>query len=282
MALVALFLAGCHSAPQLLPDNPRQFPGVAMQDVTFYSPALNRNMPYRVYLPAKPVPGRKLPVVYLLHGGNGSFRDWSNYSDVGHYAAQDLILVMPEGAFSYYQNAVEKPEDQYETYIVNDLISDVEKRFPAVGTREGRASIGISMGGFAAIKLALSRPNLFVYVAAFSPSIDILHRQFSPKRFGEWWRIRNIFGPSDSASRRESDPFLLAKSAIPAQTPYLYLTAGEQEPLLEPNRRFAARLNERHLSYEFHTKPGAHTWTQWDAQIPGCFDSLLSHLSPSS
>lgn len=284
IALAALLLAGCHSAPQLLPDTPRQFPGVAMQDITFFSPALNRNMPYRVYLPAKLIPGKKLPVVYLLHGGNGGFRDWSNYSEVVRYAAPEnaggLILVMPEGAFSYYMNAAEKPEDKYEDYIVKDLISDVEARFPAAKDRNRRAIIGISMGGFAAIKLAFSRPDLFVYVAALSPSIDILHRRFSPKRFGEWWRIRNIFGPSESQTRHASDPFLLVQSADPAQTPYLYLTAGTNEPLLEPNRRFASRLNQRHFSYEFHTKPGGHAWNEWDAQIPGCFASLLSHLPP--
>ncbi|MGA9671383.1 MAG: alpha/beta hydrolase family protein, partial [Terracidiphilus sp.] len=283
---LALSLTCCHQAEQLLPDHPRQFPGVTMQDVTFFSHALNRNMPYRVYLPAKLVSGQKLPVVYLLHGGNGGFRDWSNYSDVARYAAPDnsegLILVMPEGAFSYYMNAAEKPEDKYEDYIANDLITDVEARFPAIKGREGRAIVGISMGGFAAIKLALSRPKLFVYVAAFSPSIDILHRRFSPKRIGEWWRIRTIFGPDGSDSRKARDPFVLVQSAEPAQTPYLYLTAGEQEPLLEPNQRFASRVRDHHFSHEFHTKPGGHDWNEWDAQIPGCFESLFKHLRPAN
>ena len=281
LAVAGLFLSGCHSVVQLLPDHPRQSPGVTMQDITFHSAALNRDMPYRVYLPAKLVPDQKLPVVYLLHGGNGGFRDWSNDSDVTHYAEQGLILVMPEGAFSYYTNAVGKPQDKYEDYLVNDLISDVEVRFPAAKSRENRAIIGISMGGFAAIKLALSRPDVFIFVAAFSPSIDILHRKFSPKRFGEWWRIRNLFGPTGSPSRSASDPFVLVQSANPTATPYIFMTSGEQEPLLDPIRRFASRLQARHFAYEFHTKPGAHDWNQWDAQIPACFESLLQHLSIS-
>lgn len=282
IALSALNLTACRPAPQQQPDHPRQFPGVAMRDVTFFSQALNRNIPYRVYLPANLTPGQKLPVVYLLHGGNGGYRDWSNYSDVGLYAAPDksggLILVMPEGAFSYYMNAVEKPADKYEDYIVNDLTSDVETRFPAAKNREGRAIIGISMGGFADIKLALSKPDLFIFVAAFSPPIDILHRRFSPKRLGEWWRIRSIFGPSDSEMRQANDPFQLVQSANPAVTPYLYITAGEQEPLLEPNRRFVSRLRDHHFPYEFHTKHGGHDWGEWDTQIPGCFDSLGAHF----
>ena len=64
-----------------------------MRDVTFHSAALNRDMHYRVILPATIAKGTKLSVVYLLHGGNGSFRDWSNYSDVARFAERGLILV---------------------------------------------------------------------------------------------------------------------------------------------------------------------------------------------
>jgi enterochelin esterase-like enzyme len=77
-----------------------------------------------------------------------------------------------------------------------------------------------------------------------------------------------------------SDPFVLAHSANPAITPYLYLAAGEKEPLLEPNRRFTALLRQRRFAFEFHTKPGGHDWGEWDSQIPGCFESLLLHFKP--
>ena len=80
-----------------------------MRDVTFHSASLNRDMPYRVVMPAN-IPHRiRLPVVYLLHGGGGSFRDWSNYSDVARFAERGLILVMPEGDESYYTNSAEHP-----------------------------------------------------------------------------------------------------------------------------------------------------------------------------
>jgi S-formylglutathione hydrolase FrmB len=70
----------------------------------------------------------------------------------------------------------------------------------------------------------------------------------------------------------------LVKTADPATTPYIYMTAGDNEPLLEPDRRFAARLKELHFAYEFHVKSGGHDWGEWNSQIPGCFDSLLQHM----
>jgi S-formylglutathione hydrolase len=249
-----------------------------MQDVSFFSAALQRQMPYRVYLPAKLPPGQKLPVVYLLHGNGGGYREWSNYSNVAEFAARGLILVMPEGGSSYYANSALKPEDRYEDYLIHDLIADVQTRFPTVARRENRAVIGVSMGGFAAVYLSLTHPDLFIFAGAISPAIDVPSRRFSFRRWSQSMRFRSIFGPGGSQARRSRDPFLIVQSANRTVTPYIYLTAGEQEPLLEPNRRFAARLRERHFSYEFHTKPGGHDWGEWNSQIPGCFESLFHHL----
>jgi S-formylglutathione hydrolase FrmB len=278
LGVVVLYLNACHQARQLLPDHPRLAPGVAMQDVVFHSEALNREMPYRVFLPAKLIPGQRLPVVYLLHGAGESYRSWSNDSGVAQYAAQGLILIMPEGASSYYMNAALKPQDRYEDFLEHDLIADVEARFPAASGRSNRAIVGVSMGGFAAVKLALARPDLFAFAGALSPAIDVPSRRFSFKHAEQGWRFRTIFGSVGSSSRKASDPFVLVQTADPAATPYLYITAGEQEALLDPNRRFAERLRQRHFAYEFHSKPGGHDWGEWEAQIPGCFESLTRHI----
>ncbi len=252
-----------------------------MRDITFHSSALNRDMPYRVYLPEQIVPGRKLPVVYLLHGRGVDFKEWSNNSDVASYATRGLILVMPEGESSYYVNSATKPKDRYKDYIVDDLFPDVESRFPAATGRENRAIVGVSMGGFGAIGLALTRPDLFVFAAGISSAIDAPTRRFSWRHWEQSMLFRSLFGPAGSESRHQSDPFVLAKSVDPAKTPFLYLTCGEQEPLLEPNRRFAALLKQRGFASEFHTSPGGHDWGEWNQQLPGCIESLIAHIHPN-
>ena len=257
------------------PDHPRLVAGVVMKDVKFFSPALGREMVYRVLLPEKTDAGAKFPVVYLLHGNGGGFRDWSNQSDAAKYAAEGLILVMPEGDSSYFLNAANDAKDRYEDYLIHDVITDVETRFRAKSGRENRAVIGVSMGGFAAIELALSHPDLFILAGAMSPPVDVPQRGFSWRRIGQWYEFRRIFGPLGSEARRARDPFVLVQSAKSSDTPYIYLTAGEQEPLLEPDRRFAERLRGFGFRSEFHTQPGGHDWREWNEQIPGCFARLL-------
>lgn len=283
LCAISLLLTACNKKKQEgQPDHPRLSPSVAMRDVTFRSAALNRDMPYRVVLASTISAGTKLPVVYLLHGGGGNFRDWSNYARLASFAERGLILVMPEGDDSYYVNAAERPGDRYEDYIVNDLIADVESRFPAAARRETRAIVGVSMGGYGAVKLALSHPDLFVFAGGISPAVDVPSRPFSMKRIWQWRHHSSIFGPWGSQTRRDGDPFVLAHSADPGRTPYLYLTCGDKEGLLSANRNFAALLGRRHFQYEFHVAPGGHNWSQWDERLPGVFQRLFEHLGSKS
>jgi putative tributyrin esterase len=273
--VVLFLLAACNvKKEEAQPDHPQLTANVTLRDVTFHSRALDRDMVYRVILPVNAGVGQKLPVVYLLHGGGGGYRDWSNHSDVASYAERGLILVMPEGNSSYYTNSAGNPRDRYEDYIVNDIIADVEGKFPAAVGRENRAIAGVSMGGYGAVKIALRFPGVFVFAAGISPALDVPSRPFSIKRPLQWKFHSSIFGPTGSQTRHDNDPYVLARTADPVKTPYLFLSCGEQEGLLAANKRFAARLAERKFSFEFHTANGDHNWNQWDQRIPEMFQSL--------
>ena len=272
-------LGGCNrSNVPSPPDHPRLTPAVMLYDVTFRSVALGRDMQYRVISPVQPS-SERLPVAYLLHGRGGGFRDWSNYSDVAQFADPGLLLVMPEGESSYYTNAVDPPQDRFEDYLVRDLVADVESRFPAATGGKNRAIIGVSMGGFGAVKIALRHPDLFIFAAGISSAIDVPRRPFSWKRLQQSRHYKAIFGPSGSATRHDNDPLVLARAVDPAAAPFLFLTCGEQEGLLRPNREFADLLAQRRFRFEFHTAPGGHDWNQWNARLQDVFRSLGEHLT---
>src|SRR5258708_703207 len=193
LSVVLALTLGCRRSNDSTPaDHPRLTAEVTLRNITFRSAALGRDMQYRLMFPLE-TSGRKLPTVYLLHGGGGGFRDWSNYSDVASFAERGVIFVMPEGDDSYYMNAVERPMDRYEDYIVKDLIADVESRFPAATGRAHRALVGESMGGFAAVRLGLSHPELFVFAAGISPALDVPSRPFSVKRIQPCRYHKSIF-----------------------------------------------------------------------------------------
>jgi putative tributyrin esterase len=276
---LVILLSACKQKEPIasLSDFPRISEGVIMRDVTFRSDALHRDMTYRVFLPKGIAEQSKLPAVYLLHGGGGNFRDWSNYSDVSRFAKEGMILVMPEGYSSYYVNAATRPQDRYEDYIVHDLVADAESRFPISTDRINRAIVGVSMGGIGAITLALKHPDLYIYAGGISPAIDVPSRPFSIKRPLQWRDHAAIFGPWESQTRHSNDPFVLARSKDPNKAPYIFLSCGEQEGLMPANRAFAALLKQEHFRYEFHASPGGHDWNQWNNRLTVLFQSVSEH-----
>jgi len=183
------------------------------------------------------------------------------------------------GYESYDRNSAERPEGRCEDYIENDLMADVETRFRAAIGRQNRAIVGVSMGGFGAVQLALRHPELFAFVGGLSSAIDVPRRPLS-NQANRTTATPSVYcsGPGGRATQRDNDPFLLARAADPSKTPCLFLTCGEQEGLLPANRRLAELLQNRQFKYEFHAVPGGQDWSRWNARLASCSHSLLAHL----
>lgn len=275
-------LGGCTHRDKKPSDHPRLAANTVLRDISFHSPALGRKMTYRVIIPRSNWPQGNLPVVFLLHGGGGDYRDWSNYSDVSKHAATGLILVMPQGDYSYYTNAVSPPANRYEDYISLDLISDVERRFPIARERSRRAIVGVSMGGFGALKIAMDHPALFSFAGGLSPAVDVVRRPFSIRRVQQYQAMEAIFGPWGSTVRQSRDPFLAAMKVQPSTSPYFYLSCGEQEGLLAANREFVSIIAKRGLKHEFHVVPGGHDWNQWNRELDALFSTMAPHFGATS
>lgn len=145
------------------------------------SPALGHATGVRVLVPDGFDPGRDhLPVLWLLHGGFGTFRDWT---DVGNAealtAGLPLIVVMPDGGtggwYSDWRSATPEGPQGWETYHLDELRPFIEARYQTRTDRSGRAIAGLSMGGFGAMHDAARRPDLFGFAASFSGAVDVLH-----------------------------------------------------------------------------------------------------------
>jgi S-formylglutathione hydrolase FrmB len=136
-----------------------------------------------VYLPPSYDDGsdRRYPSAYVLTGFTGRGRMllndnlWNPPLDLRMDAliaagCGELILVMPDCATRYggSQYLDSSATGRYETHLVTELIPLVDRRFRTIPSREHRAILGKSSGGYGALVQGMRHPELFGALACHS------------------------------------------------------------------------------------------------------------------
>lgn len=247
----------------------------SVQTVQLQSTLINSTLAYNVILPPdyRTSTTTRYPVLYLLHGFAGHYSDWVTRTNVADYAAQyRIIVVTPEGNNGWYTDSVSVSTDKYESYVLKELMPDVQKRFRTIESRYGRGIAGLSMGGYGALKFGLKSPGTFAFAASMSGTLAIT--TWTEADFQNLKSIRDsiftTFGPIGSESRKANDLFAIAQGMSAAQVsaaPYIYFDCGNEDIFVSDNIRFAALLREKKIAHEFRELPGDHGWPYWDQQV---------------
>lgn len=274
--LLVLFLAFSGSVlaqnTELKKDYFNPKPIVAMQELRLNSKLMAREMPYRVILPKNYEANKaeKFAVLYLLHGLTGHFDNWADKTKLREYAANyNYIIVMPEGDNGWYSDSAAVPNDKYESYIIQELLPEIDAKFRTFADREHRIIAGLSMGGYGSLKFGLKYPEKFVVVGSFSGALGAA--SFTEKTAGAIGKsIDAIFGAVDSETRNSNDIFKIVKEISPEKIktlPFIYLDCGTEDFLFQNNREFVALIVEKKIPHEFRQLPGKHDWFFWDSQV---------------
>ena len=245
------------------------------QTVQFKSESIGKVLPYETLLPRDYFKSNKrYPVLYLLHGLFGHHDDWITRTNLAEYAAgYDLIIVTPEGNDSWYIDSATVASDKYESYILRELIPDVDARYRTIKDRRARGVAGLSMGGYGALKYGLKHPDYFAFAGSMSGALDPANRNEEHPGFA-WDVLRPsitaAFGPPNSPARQANDLHQIARNltaANIASLPYLYFDCGLEDGFLPTNRELAEILIAKKIPHQYRQLPGGHNWGYWDRQV---------------
>ena len=297
----------------------------AIQEFRYHSAALDREQVAEVYLPGGDPPGDGWPVLYLLHGLDGAATDWQTIGGIGktldrliaQHTIRPLVVVMPPGGNSWYVDSADiKGPGNYGTAISRDLPTAVEAAFQVGRDRAHRAIGGLSMGGFGALRFALSEPERYAAAAALSPAIwqnvpqDALQK-FSPRASDlvlptSYFRrpdpstvtigidlppagshFGGAFGtPFDPQRFNAENVFTLLERAVEAKKtlPAIYLTVGDDDSHLLWRGAIALfetmQMDGRDI--DFRVTDGDHDWKCWKQSLADVLifvDKRLGNLS---
>lgn len=216
----------------------------------------NNQSDYIVYTP----PGydakakKPYPVLYLLHGWSDGAVGWSAVGQANfifdNLLAQGkmkpMVVVMPLGygdmafvrsGFKVWQDNV--PIDRNTTLFTKALLDEVMPRVEAgynvSRKREGRAIVGLSMGGLESLSIGLTHTDKFAYVGGFSSAV---HKLDYTKE-------------------------LAALDPKTANLRLLWIACGTEDSLIKANRNLIGFLKTKDMPVTQIETPGLHVWMVW-------------------
>lgn len=244
-----------------------------------YSASMQKTLKIAVVLPDRYKKSKKpYPVLYLLHGGQGSFRDWltqtTDKSLLHKLVDQhNIIIVNPEGNLSsYYFDSPLDKGSQFETFISKEVIEKVDATYSTIKDRKGRVIAGLSMGGHGAMYIAAKHPDFFCAAGSMSGVMNINTKtwkvppEFAKSRAENFVRLLGL--PKDTLNPYPEYTIIGMTDKLKANDVKLIFDVGVDDFLIEPNRELHKRLLTNGTPHDYIERPGKHDWAYWTNALP--------------
>lgn len=265
--------------------------------VDFYSQALSMNTNAAVLLPqsqkdfisggARYNGEGKIPVLWLLHGMGDDYTSWQRYTNVERYTlARGIAVVMPSVLSQCFYCDMVKGLAYFE-YISQEMPRLFREMFPQLSARrEDNFIAGLSMGGYGALKVALTYPEEYAAVGCFSAGNLIEMESVLPPEEEAPRFMKNMYGIArnalgtekmiDARGTKDDLTFLFDKALRAGKTlPRIKMYCGTEDFLLPVSDSMAGHISEK-LSppdFTYDKGPGMHHWDFWDEWLPKFMDS---------
>lgn len=200
------------------------------------------------------------PVLYLLHGAGGDHTDWvTKVSAIRDYADKyNMIIVCPDGSrTSWYFDSPVDPSMRYETYVSNELVEAVDKKYNTLANRKSRAITGLSMGGHGAFYLAFKHQEVWGAAGSMSGGLDI-------RPFPENWDLSKRLGNyPENKGHWEDNTVINMVYLLKKDNLKLIFDCGVNDFFYDANKRMHQKLLERNIPHDYIERPGSHNWDYW-------------------
>lgn len=246
---------------------------------SIFSQTLQMNTGLSVMAPDELLPSESYQAVYLLHGLSGSCTDYLNYTMLADYGKNcRAIYIMPEVQRSFYTDMVHGY--RYFTYITEELPAICKNIFRISLKREDTAIIGLSMGGYGALKCALSRPEQYGFCGAISSAFLYIREILDEQRGADVPDVPGIpdlglvFGES-LEYKPEYDITELAKRIEGEKVkPVIRAYCGTSDFLYEDNDRFQREMKGMDFDFAYEEWKGIHDWNFFNPALKKALEEM--------
>lgn len=233
--------------------------------IQVFSASMNKNIKTCVIVPDNYKKSKKkFPVVYLLHGYSGNYGTWvKSFKEVSQQVDRyGFIAIGVDGNYSswYFDSPID-PTLKYETYIIDELVPFIDKKYKTIASREGRAISGLSMGGHGSLYLSLKHQDVFGAAGSMSGGVDI-------RPFSEKWDIKNRLGAiTDFPENWEKNTVVNLIELNQNNNLKLIIDCGVDDFFIDVNRELHQKMLALKIDHDYIERPGKHNIDYWENSL---------------
>lgn len=219
-----------------------------IESFRIHSRALGESRDIRIYLPARYRPNRRHRVL-VVHDGD----DYLRFSRLGsvldnltnRFEIPPLVVVLlnPHDRLREYAG-----DRRHASFVVEEVLPEVERRYPVIAEASARCLAGASFGGVATLSTAWYYPAAFEMLLLQSGS-------FAFTDIGQHQRGR-VFDPVvEFMNRFRENPGQPARK--------IFVSCGVYESLIYENRSLVPLLQNQGMEVKFVEARDGHNWENW-------------------
>lgn len=276
--LIFILMVGfSSSAQEISKEMPQGFDekrtGIAtgkIDTISYASKTVGNTRKALIYTPPGFSTEKEYPVLYLLHGIGGDEKEWLKGANpqvildnlYAENRLEPMLVVMPNGRAMKNDRAegnIFAPDkieafSRFESDLLNDLISFIEKNYPVLTDRENRAIAGLSMGGGQSLNFGLGNLDKFAWVGAFSAA----------------------------PNTKEPEVLLPNPQEAKEKLELLFISCGNKDDLINISRRTHNYLFQEEVPHIYYLEPGGHDFKVWKSGLYMFSQFLFKPVDESS
>lgn len=220
----------------------KDVPHGPVSQISYSSSTTGQTRSMHVWMPAGNASWKKLPVLYLIHGGGDNDASWTSVGCAGDildnlYAEgkiKPMIVVMPHGGMDTRLFVDE---------LVNDIMPRVEAQYQIKKGPANTAIAGLSMGGLETLNAITEYPEMFGYINVMSSG---------------WFRS------SEADFQKKTEHLKNIAGKLNKTAKVLRFTMGGKEDFAYPNcQRTMECFKNAGIEFDYSETPGGHSWHVW-------------------
>jgi enterochelin esterase family protein len=237
-----------YEVPDWVEPDPEARPG-AIEEHTLESEALGREVPYKLYLPARFRQSRRYPLL-IVHDGDDYLRFSALQTVLDNLIHRLEIAPLVAALITSPRRLVEYADDpDHARFVAEELTPHLEDHWPLMAIPEGRGLMGASFGGVASLAAAWRYPGVYGRLLLQSGSFaftDIGRQHGRGPAFDPVVEFVNAFRNQPG---RPSEK--------------VFVSCGTYESLIYENRSLVPLLQKTGMQVRFVEARDGHNWENW-------------------